>query len=441
MFTSIHKCKQTIEKSVLDYVFISSDLEEYFTSMQIDEEKHFTPWRSLKHGKRYSDHCAIKFYMNMKAFEQKQASEKIKVWNFNDPEGWEMFSKLTEPSTILSDRWQVGYHTEISYQKWQNNLNRILHLCFKKKRIQCTKGIYSKEVRQLIKERKQLKSKLSNSFHKHKELMKKTKKYDKLHVIDHKISEFDINFIKRLSIGKTGTIDKQSFWKLKKILAPKNKEIPHSILDRHDNLLTDSITIKNEYRTEFQYRLRKREIRSDLKWYESFQNCFCQLRIKACRSSISPNFLLEEVKQVVGELKLGRSANPTGMVREIFKKCGDGLIYSIVEMVNTIKTSKNLPSDWNKIWIRTLKKKKGTFRKLDNYRGIFLVPILSIIFEKLLKNRISDTLQQNISKFQNGGMRGKGAVDNLFILRGIINHANYWGKELWLTFYDIEKCF
>ena len=110
-------------------------------------------------------------------------------------------------------------------------------------------------------------------------------------------------------------------------------------------------------------------------------------------------------------------------------------------MANTIKTSKNLPSDWSKIWIRTLKQKKGTFRKLDNYRGIFLVPILSIIFEKLLKKKISDTLQQNISKFQNGGMKGKGVVDNLFILRGVINRANYLGKNLWLTFYDMEKCF
>ena len=85
--------------------------------------------------------------------------------------------------------------------------------------------------------------------------------------------------------------------------------------------------------------------------------------------------------------------------------------------------------------------KKDTFKELDNYRGIFLVPILSIIFEKLLKNRTSNILQQNISKFQNGGMKDKGVVDNLFILRGIINHANYLGKELWLTFYDIEKCF
>ena len=81
----------------------------------------------LHHGKRYSDHCVIKFCMNMKAFEQKQPSEKIKVWNFNDPERWEKFSKRTEPTTILSDMWQVGHHTEISCQEWQNNLSTILH--------------------------------------------------------------------------------------------------------------------------------------------------------------------------------------------------------------------------------------------------------------------------------------------------------------------------
>ena len=123
----------------------------------------------------------------------------------------------------------------------------------------------------------------------------------------------------------------------------------------------------------------------------------------ACASSrlsmqkqYKPKFFTGRLKQAVGELKLGKSADPPGMVRETLKKCEDGLLCSLVEMVNTIKTSKNLRSDWNKIWIRTLKKKNGTFKKLDNYRGIFLVPILSIIFEKLLKNRITDTLQQNI---------------------------------------------
>ena len=46
-----------------------------------------------------------------------------------------------------------------------------------------------------------------------------------------------------------------------------------------------------------------------------------------------------------------------------------------------------------------------------------------------------------MSRFQSGGIKGKSVVENLFITRGLINHAVYLNKELWITFYDIEKCF
>ena len=46
-----------------------------------------------------------------------------------------------------------------------------------------------------------------------------------------------------------------------------------------------------------------------------------------------------------------------------------------------------------------------------------------------------------MAKFQAGGMRGKGVTDNLFILTRIIEHSNYLGKELWISFHEIEKCF
>ena len=52
-----------------------------------------------------------------------------------------------------------------------------------------------------------------------------------------------------------------------------------------------------------------------------------------------------------------------------------------------------------------------------------------------------NTLRNNISLFQNGGMKDKGVVDNLLIIRGVIDHALYLGKELCITFFDIEKCF
>ena len=71
-----------------------------------------------------------------------------------------------------------------------------------------------------------------------------------------------------------------------------------------------------------------------------------------------------------------------------------------------------------------------SYKTLNDYGGSFTVSIISVNFEKLIKNRIMDTLQGTISHFQNGGMRGKDVVDNLFILRGIIDHAIYLGKQL-----------
>ena len=46
-----------------------------------------------------------------------------------------------------------------------------------------------------------------------------------------------------------------------------------------------------------------------------------------------------------------------------------------------------------------------------------------------------------MTKIQTGGVKGQGGVDNLIILQGIIDHAEHLEQELWLTFYDIEKCF
>ena len=86
-------------------------------------------------------------------------------------------------------------------------------------------------------------------------------------------------------------------------------------------------------------------------------------------------------------------------------------------------------------------KKKGSWKKLGNYRGIFIVTILQLINEKVLKNRISGVLQQNMPKFQNGGVKEKSVTVNLFILNGIIDHSKYLGKGVFITFYDIEKCF
>ena len=91
--------------------------------------------------------------------------------------------------------------------------------------------------------------------------------------IEHKIADFN-SLIIRQKVDKNGTIDKQNFWKLERALAPKSNAIVHSLRSSDGNDISDPINIKSEYRKEFQHRLRKRDIKHEMKSYESFRILF-----------------------------------------------------------------------------------------------------------------------------------------------------------------------
>ena len=189
---------------------------------------------------------------------------------------------------------------------------------------------------------------------------------------------------------------------VKKVLAPKSISVPHSIIDSFVNEITDQANIRNEYKNEFTHRLRTWKMDDQLKVHENMQNQLCELRLFKSRTRASTDFTVEEVDQAIRELKNDKSVESTGLVREVIKRGGKGLRRSIHMMMNTVKTTHVLPLQWGQMCIQTVKKKKGSLNKLESYRGIFLVPILSLILEKLIKNRMQPTLENNMFKFQTG---------------------------------------
>ena len=435
VFTRI-KNTNADEKSVLDYVCTTNDLSKLVKDITIDEEKINTPWRSLRNGKKYSDHSAILVKMSFpKSDYRSEKPSKTTVWNFNDQQGWEKFQQITQHDLALANCWQGNVSVEEGYQKWQKRLNGLMHKCFKKKKITASKMCYNKKIRGLMNERKLLKKSFTKKGEHRVGLIRKIDKK-----IDHEIARFNSKTVKNRI--RQGVSTKQDFWKLKKILAPKNTSIPHSLVDRLGNEITDPDNIRDQFQMEFQHRLRQRKPKDHVKCHVDMQNELCKMRLRSCNEIESPDFTLIELDTVIRSFKNGKSRDNIGLIREIFKKGGESLRLSILCMMNTIKKNKAFPLDWNTILVQTiLKKKTGSMRDLDNYRGIFIVPILSLLFEKLLKNRITPCLEKHMTQFQTGGVKGKGVVDNLFTLRAIIDHCKYIGKEVWLTFYDIEKCF
>ena len=163
---------------------------------------------------------------------------------------------------------------------------------------------------------------------------------------------------------------------MKRIISPKSIEIPHSVLDKSGNHIIDPNNIMTAYRHEFQHRLRKRNIKDELKQYEAIQNNLCKIRLIACQDNCSPDFTLTEVRRAVSELKSGKCVDPMGYIREVFINSGDGLLLYLLDMINVIKKSKIIPLEWSEMWIKTLKKKEGSYKTLNNCRGILLCQLL-----------------------------------------------------------------
>ena len=70
-------------------------------------------------------------------------------------------------------------------------------------------------------------------------------------------------------------------------------------------------------------------------------------------------------------------------------------------MFNAIKQEQVTPPQWEKVKITPIYKNKGSERKLVNQRGIFLSVVISKMFERLIKERISE-FTNKISVWQAG---------------------------------------
>ena len=184
---------------------------------------------------------------------------------------------------------------------------------------------------------------------------------------------------------------------------PKSKSVPHCVLDKLGNELTD-----RAYRNEMFHRLQKRLVRANLKDYESAMSQLCRQKLHKTRTTHSPGLSLSVLIQM-------------GLWEKYLQEQVLELRKSIVTMLNMIKKNWQVPSRWAEMYICTLYKQKGSWKELENHRGIFILVIVSIIFEKVLKHRITPILKENMTKFQTGGIKENGVVDNLFIMRALIS--------------------
>jgi hypothetical protein len=87
--------------------------------------------------------------------------------------------------------------------------------------------------------------------------------------------------------------------------------------------------------------------------------------------------------------------------------------------------------------------KRGDASKFDNYKGITIGPILAKLFVMILEKRLSEWVEQHglRVKGQVGFRKDYRTIDQLFILRTLIEHSKAKKKPLYCCFVDFKKAF
>ena len=151
----------------------------------------------------------------------------------------------------------------------------------------------------------------------------------------------------------------------------------------------------------------------------------------------------KEVTEAIAQLKPGKACGIDDITVDMLKNGGKDVHAFMVKLFNAIFQSGIYPKEWSKAIIIPVYK-KGDPEKVDNYRGISLLSIISKCYTKILNSRLYAWLENNhmISDSQAGFRKGYSTVDQIFNLYSIVQKCMHMkGRKLYVAFVDFKKAF
>uniref|UniRef100_A0A3P9JF00 ribonuclease H n=1 Tax=Oryzias latipes TaxID=8090 RepID=A0A3P9JF00_ORYLA len=149
----------------------------------------------------------------------------------------------------------------------------------------------------------------------------------------------------------------------------------------------------------------------------------------------------EEVEQAVGKLKVGKAAGVDGCAVECLKSGGAIVIEWLVRLLNVCFANGQVPLDWMSACVVPLYKGKGDKYECGSFRGISLLSVVGKVYGRVLINRVVEGTEGMIGEEQCGFRRGRGCVDQVFVVRQVCEKFLAKGREVFWAFMDLEKAY
>ena len=384
-------------------------------------------------------------------WNSKEEVERQEIFNFNNEEQFKRFEMLTESDTELRNCFTDCTDVNKTADKWLKILNKLIKKKFKKIRIKPQK--MNPDLEKLFSEKESIRSKiniLENSENVEEvidEVFGLEEEYeDTVDRISTLCADRNKNLVDEY-LGKTkDTIEgfnQPRIWSLRKKLAPKTSiDPPSAKRDLKGNLVTNKSKLEELYLDTYVQRLTPNPVKEGLEEIMKLKEMLFEMRIENAKFEVTEDWTIDDLEKVLKSLKNNKARDAHGHVYELYKRGGQDLKYSLLQMFNLMKRKQVYPDIFQLSNISSFWKSKGSKDDMNNQRGVFNCVKIRTILDKLIINDKYDIINKSMSCSNIGARKGRNIRDHLFVINGILNEAlQDRNKNIDVQIVDIEKCF
>ena len=148
----------------------------------------------------------------------------------------------------------------------------------------------------------------------------------------------------------------------------------------------------------------------------------------------------EEITNAIKKLKNNRASGNNGITAELLKAGPTELVDWLSELLQQVWSSGRVPQDWkDSVLVPVFKKNDRLI--CDNYCGISLLSVPGKVLANILLERLKQSVEPLLLEAQCSFRLGKGTIDQIWLVRQLIEKSIEHDCAVHICFVDLEKAF
>jgi hypothetical protein len=147
-----------------------------------------------------------------------------------------------------------------------------------------------------------------------------------------------------------------------------------------------------------------------------------------------------EVGEAVNEMKNEKASGEDGIANKMLKRGGPAVVEWVVRLLNLCMSVDCSPLEWRCAIIVTLFKGKCN-KEWKNYRDISLLSTPGKVYKRVIIERVWEITEMHIRDEQSGFRKGRGCLDQVFMLRCVCEKYLEKQTEVFVAFMDLQKVY